>query len=112
MSVTKDSKTETWMSQIRVKDWTGKVIHKKKRGFKTKKEALQWERDFMNQATANIGMTFHDFVELYLADMENRLKPSTIQSKKFLIDLKIMPFFGRMALGEIKRQTSADGRIS
>lgn len=102
MSVTKDSKTETWMSQIRVKDWTGKVIHKKKRGFKTKKEALQWERDFMNQATANIGMTFHDFVELYLADMENRLKPSTIQSKKFLIDMKIMPFFGRMALGEIK----------
>ena len=88
MSVTKDSKTETWMSQIRVKDWTGKVIHKKKRGFKTKKEALQWERDFMNQATANIGMTFHDFVELYFADMENRLKPSTIQNKKFLIDLR------------------------
>ncbi len=41
MSVTKDSKTNRWMSQVRVKDWTGKVIHKKKRGFQTKKEALQ-----------------------------------------------------------------------
>ena len=39
------------MSQIRVKDYTGKVIHKKKRGFTTKKEALEWERDFLNKAT-------------------------------------------------------------
>ena len=35
------------MSQIRVKDYIGKVIHKKKRGFATKKEALEWERDFL-----------------------------------------------------------------
>ena len=40
MSVTKDGNTGRWMSQIRVTDWTGKVIHKKKRGFSTKKEAL------------------------------------------------------------------------
>ena len=43
MSVTKDGDTGRWMSQIRVTDWTGKTIHKKKRGFATKKEALQWE---------------------------------------------------------------------
>ena len=42
MSVTKDGDTGRWMSQIRVTDWTGKTIHKKKRGFATKKEALQW----------------------------------------------------------------------
>ena len=53
------------MSQIRVKDYTGKVIHKKKRGFATKKEALEWERDFLNKATADMGMLFQDFVELY-----------------------------------------------
>ena len=39
MSVTKDGDTGRWMSQIRVTDWTGKTIHKKKRGFATKKEA-------------------------------------------------------------------------
>ena len=50
MSVTRDKNTGKWMSQIRVKDWTGKEIHKKKRGFKTKKEALQWEQDFISQA--------------------------------------------------------------
>ena len=27
MSVSKDKKTDKWMVQIRVKDWTGKIIH-------------------------------------------------------------------------------------
>ena len=102
MSVTKDGNTGRWMSQLRVTDWTGKTIHKKKRGFQTKREALKWEQEFMQRATTSLGMTFHDFIELYLQDMEQRLKPSTVANKRFLIDLKITPFFGRMPLNEIK----------
>ena len=102
MSVTKDGKTGKWMSQIRVKDWTGKEVHKKKRGFSTKKEALQWERDFLSQANGSLGMIFRDFIELYMKDMGQRLKPSTIDNKRFLINLKITPFFGKMPLNEIK----------
>lgn len=102
MSVTKDGNTGKWMSQVRIKDWTGKVIHKKKRGFATKREALQWERDFISRANASLGMTFKDFIGLYLEDMEKRLKPSTLANKRFMIDLKITPFFGRMPLDEIK----------
>ena len=68
MSVTRDKNTGKWMSQIRVKDWTGKEIHKKKRGFKTKKEALQWEQDFISQADGSLGMKFKDFVALYMKD--------------------------------------------
>lgn len=102
MSVTKDGDTGRWMSQVRVTDWTGKTIHKKKRGFQTKKEALQWERDFISQSTGSLGMTFHDFIELYMKDMEHRLKPSTIENKRFLINLKITPFFGKIPLSEIK----------
>ena len=102
MSVTKDKATGKWMSQLRVTDWTGKTVHKKKRGFATKKEAQQWERDFLNQANASLGMLFRDFIELYLTDMEQRLKKSTMENKRFLIDLKIMPFFGNMPLNEIK----------
>ncbi len=100
MSVTKDG--NKWMSQIRVRDWTGKTVHKKKRGFSTKKEALQWEHDFMNQSTGSLGMSFQDFIELYMKDMEQRLKPSTISNKRFLIDLKIIPFFGQLPLQAIK----------
>ncbi len=102
MSVTKDGNTNRWMSQIRVTDWTGKTIHKKKRGFATKREALQWERDFINQSKGSLGMTFQDFIELYMKDMEQRLKPSTVANKRFLINLKITPYFGKIPLNEIK----------
>lgn len=101
MSVTKNRKTDRWMSQVRVTDWTGKTIHKKKRGFPTKKEALKWEREFISQATASLGMIFSDFIALYVADMEHRLKPSTIANKKWLIDLKVTPFFGKIPLNAI-----------
>ena len=60
MSVTKDKKTGKWMSQLRVKDWKGEEHHKKKRGFNTKKEALEWEKEFLNQATGSLGMTFKE----------------------------------------------------
>ena len=102
MSVTKDGDTGRWMSQVRVTDWTGKTIHKKKRGFQTKKEATQWERDFISQSTGSLGMTFKDFIELYMKDMEQRLKPSTVDNKRWMIDLKVTPFFGKIPLQEIK----------
>ena len=101
MSVTKDGDTGRWMSQIRVTDWTGKTIHKKKRGFATKKEALQWERDFISQSSGSLGMKFGDFIELYLKDIEQRLKPTTVASKKLIINQRVTPFFNKIPLNEI-----------
>lgn len=75
---------------------------KKKRGFATKKEALQWERDIISQSTGSLGMNFGDFIELYVRDMEHRLKLSTVAGKKWLIDLKVTPFFKKIPLNEIK----------
>ena len=90
MTVSKDGNTGRWMSQVRVTDWTGKTIHKKKRGFQTKREALQWEQDFIRQITASLDMTFQDFIELYIEDMKQRLEPSTVACKRFLIDRHIV----------------------
>ena len=45
MAVSKDTEKGTWTSQIWVEDWQGKKKHKKKRGFASKKEALEWERN-------------------------------------------------------------------
>ena len=61
---------------------------RKKRGFTTKKEALEWERDFLNKANADMGMLFRDFVDLYFEDMGHRLKESTIISKRYMVDKK------------------------
>ena len=102
MSVTRDKNTGKWMSQIRVKDWTGKEIHKKKRGFKTKKEALQWERDFISQADGSLGMKFKDFVALYMKDADPRLRETTLANKHYLFDKKVLPYFGEMPINAIK----------
>lgn len=51
MPATRDGKT--WRSQFYYEDWQG-VRHKKnKRGFKTKAEAEEWERNFRQQQSAN-----------------------------------------------------------
>ena len=102
MSVTRDKNTGKWMSQIRVKDWTGKEIHKKKRGFKTKKEALQWEQDFISQADGSLGMKFKDFVALYMKDADPRLRETTLANKHYLFNKKVLPYFGEMPINAIK----------
>lgn len=98
------------MSQVRVKDYTGKTIHKKKRGFATKKEALEWERDFLNKATADVGMLFQDFVDLYFEDMGHRLKESTIISKRYMVDKKFSRYLGKCRSMRLRRRISANGR--
>ena len=44
MSAYKDTKQGTWYVSFRYIDWTGKKTQKLKRGFKTKKEALNYEK--------------------------------------------------------------------
>jgi len=82
MSVTRDGDTGRWMSQLRITDWTGKTVHKKKRGFATKREAVQWEQEFISQSTGNVGMKFGSFVEIYNEDMKQRLKEAYPKSLK------------------------------
>jgi integrase len=101
MSISKDIKTGKWMVQCRVTDWQGITTHKKKRGFNSKKEAQEWERELLNKAQANMGMLFKDFIELYFNDMNHRLKESTIQGKRFMIKRKITPVFGKKPISDI-----------
>lgn len=45
MPAYKDEKQNTWYCQFYYEDWQGNKKKKQKRGFKTKKEALEWERN-------------------------------------------------------------------
>ena len=100
MPATRDGKL--WRSQFYYKDWQG-VRHKKnKRGFKTKGEADEWERNFLQQQQKNLDINFENFVEIYFADMENRLRESTIINKRYVFDLKITPYFKHKKMCEIQ----------
>ena len=90
------------MSQVRVKDYTGKTIHKKKRGFTTKKESSGMGKGHFSIKPMQIWvMLFRDFVDLYFEDMGHRLKESTIISKRYMVDKKILPVFGKIPINEI-----------
>lgn len=91
MSVSKDGKF--WRCQFYYKDWQGERKKKNKRGFRTKNEAEQWERDFRQQHSGKLSIRFDNFVETYMEDMKHRLREHTMINKEYIINLKIVPYF-------------------
>ena len=51
---------------------------------------------------ANFDMKFEDFLKMYYEDMETRLREHTMRTKKYIIDLKILPYFGQKRMNDIK----------
>jgi hypothetical protein len=80
----------------------GERKQKMKRGFPTKRAALDWEREFLQKAAADLSMTFESFVELYIKDMRGRIREHTWQTKENIIQKKLIPFFGRKKMNEIQ----------
>ncbi len=101
MPAYKEKKTNKWYVQFRYVDWTGKRCQKMKRGFDTKKEAEQWERQFKLKEKADLDMRFSEFWKLYEADMKPRLKLNTWLSKEHIVKTKILPYFGKKKMCEI-----------
>ena len=58
MPAYKDEKTNTWYCQFRYTTYVHKLKEKKKRGFKTKKEAQNWEMNFKNQISGKAELLF------------------------------------------------------
>ena len=102
MSIHRDKRTGKWYSHVRYDDWNGKRQRKIKRGFATKKEALEWERGFMLQRSDDLSMTFEQFFKIYEEDRRPRLRLTTWLSKEQIVNTKILPFFGDKPLSEIE----------
>ena len=105
MGVYKEGKN--WKVQVYYKDWQGNQKRKQKRGFRTKGEAKEWERDFLQQQSQGVDIEFGNFLEIYYKDMDVRLRENTMYTKRYIIDLKIKPYFEKKILSEI---TVADVR--
>ena len=102
MPAYKDEKTGKWFAKFYYTNWQGIKKQKWKRGFATKKEALGFERDFLEKQSANPDMTFQNLYEIYMEDMAARLKQSTLLTKKAVLQTHILPFFGNKPINEIK----------
>lgn len=99
MAVIKNNKTGMWEVRTYYKDLTGARKQKTKRGFAKKSEAIEWERNFKLKENQSISMSFQSFVDIYLTDLEPRIKRNTFLTKKHIIETKILPYFGKMIMG-------------
>lgn len=101
MSVYKNEKRGTWYVSFRYKDWDGTRRQKKKEGFKTKREALEYEREFLAAKSGTTDMSFGSLYEFYMADCATRLRATTVESKRWLFDSKILPVFRDIPVRDI-----------
>lgn len=101
MPANRDKKTGKWNCQFYYTDWTGKKVKKMKRGFETKKEAQDWERHFKLEKASSLDMTFGDFYRRYEADVKPKVRENTWQSKVWVIEKKILPYFKDLVMRDI-----------
>ena len=70
MAAYKDEQRGTWYVSFHYYDWTGKNCRKVKRGFKTKREATEWERHFRMKEAADLDMTFEEYKKVATKPIE------------------------------------------
>lgn len=101
MSAYKDKVTGKWNARFYYKDYFGKNIKKHKRGFDTKREALEWERDFKSKFEASPTMKFKVLEEIFFEEAEKTLQPTTCQNRKNIFKNNISDYFQEMKINEI-----------
>ena len=101
MPAYKNKENGSWYVVTQYTDWTGERKPKCKRGFATRREALEWEQKFQQQNAGDLDMSFEAFCEIYTNDLKARLKESTWQTKENIVKTKLLPYFGKRKINEI-----------
>ena len=101
MAAYKDEARGTWYVSFHYNDWTGKNKRKLKRGFRTRREALEYEQKFLLQQATNLDMMFADFYKLYEEDLKPKLKLNTWRTKDVIFQKKLIPYFKDKKMNEI-----------
>ncbi|MFI3215026.1 MAG: site-specific integrase [Eubacteriales bacterium] len=97
----KDKQMGTWYAKFYSKNWKGENKQIKKRGFATKKAALDYERNYKLRQEGALDISFEEFFKIYTEDKKNRLKRNTWISKEYIVRKKILPYFGNLKMKEI-----------
>lgn len=96
-----DKKAHTWFCKFYYTDAQGMRRQKKKRGFKRQRDAKAWERSYLSSTFSSSEMTFQQLTDLYLSDMEKRLRQTTMNTKQYIFRDKILPYFSQQTLSSI-----------
>ena len=101
MPAYRDKSTGKWYVMVWYSTFEGQRKQKCKKGFLTKRAALEWEREFLLADTCDVNMLFKTFAEEYLNEMRLRLKLNTFLVKERIFEKHIIPYFGNRKLCEI-----------
>ena len=105
MPVYKDEDSNLWFVKYSYKNRIdGKFHGVTKRGFKTKREALAWEKEDRSKVRGILDMRFDSFAKIYLEKQSVRIKPSTLAVKKEMIEHHLLPYFGKLKVNDINPQ--------
>lgn len=97
----KDKNTGKWFCKFYYEDYTGIKKQKKKSGFRTKKESVEWERDFLQHMQATPDITFRTLYDQYMVDISHRLRENSVRGKACLFKTRILPYFENKPINEI-----------
>ncbi len=87
--IEKNNKVIWCVKVVRYDTWTSERKQKKKEGFKARREALEWENNFLNGCKNDVNITFENLVHKYMEDCKARLAKTTIANKTYLIESKL-----------------------
>ncbi len=93
MAAYKDEKRGTWYVSFYYEDWTGAKKRKVKRGFRTKKEALNFEAEYKRTAKADMDMTMGEFVEVYFQRQGSIIERQKYQEQKRYDECSVVTVF-------------------
>ena len=108
MPVYKDEQRNTWYCQFYTTDFTGKRKHIVRRGFKTRREAKEYEGKYKNTNNETSNITIGGLYESYKRIYMPSLKLSTQDNKRQLIENFILPYFEKRIVSEITSKDIAE----
>ena len=97
----KEKDTKKWTAQWFETNAKGEKKKRRKRGFETKREALEYERQKKLNNSRSMDMELSEFMEVYFEDKQNELKERTMKNKRYMMEQHIVPYFGNQMMSEI-----------
>ena len=96
-----DKTTKKWYCKFYYMDFTNAKRQKLKRGFTSKREALDYERTFLVKYQADPTISFDDLVLAYLDHAKQRVKEYTYTKKEYMISSLVRPYFCNYPINKI-----------
>ena len=105
----REKDTKKWTAQWFETNVMGEKKKRRKRGFETKRAALEFERSKKLSNERSMDMKLSDFIEIYFSDKQNELKDRTIKNKRYVTGWKGKGMDTRVSLKQALKSLGFQG---